>query len=455
MRDQVEATNFEHLNEWLEFGDWLLSNPVHNLEDTEDTPDDPRWCSSRETVSTFIEVCLKKLEDLPVSAREHIAKLLEALCMHADRYLDQRAEDNLSESNFIDEAINNPRGRALKDFISFSSWLRRYDSDYEATGLTATLEKRLGPKAKLPLTLPEYAILGMSYNRILYLNKAWATKHKSDIFPKDDLPAWVAAFGSFVGYNRPFKPTFEIIQDDLDFALKFLIDSKTRVSPQDKQSELFGRPSKLNNAEEKLKECIGQHLFHYYLWGLYPLRGLEMSNDRCSLLERFYQATNNNTGHWSNLFNYVGRILSNTREQLDQEQQDKIIAFFDWRVSVKEPTELEQFAFWLQAECLEAEWRLEAFSKILDICKAEDVSIAIELEALCEMLPDYTAKVVECFAKLTDGHGDDNVYIRTEEAKTILKAGLASPEQDVHENAKRAQDNLLNVGRFELLELED
>ena len=39
---------------------------------------------------------------------------------------------------------------------------------------------------------------------------------------------------------------------------------------------------------------------------------------------------------------------------------------------------------------------------------------------------DHTAKVLECFAKLTDRERYDNIYIQTKEAKTILKAGLTA-----------------------------
>ena len=68
------------------------------------------------------------------------------------------------------------------------------------------------------------------------------------------------------------------------------------------------------------------------------------------------------------------------------------------------------------------------------------------------MLPKNTDLVVECFAKLTDGI-NNNIYIQTEEAKTILKIGLNSTDTIVFENAERALNNLLREGRFDLLEL--
>ena len=154
------------------------------------------------------------------------------------------------------------------------------------------------------------------------------------------------------------------------------------------------------------------------------------------------------------MFGDVGHYLWNS-EHLDKSLEDRIIAFFDWRFEVKEVTELRQFNFWLQAECLEPEWRLDACSKVLDACKAESVSITIWLKTLCELLPEHTARVVECFAKITDGIGDEDIYIYTENAKTILRAGLESGDEGVRQNAERARENLFREGEFDLLDMDD
>ena len=69
------------------------------------------------------------------------------------------------------------------------------------------------------------------------------------------------------------------------------------------------------------------------------------------------------------------------------------------------------------------------------------------------MLPKHTAEVVECFLKLTDGIHNKNIYIQTEEAKTILKAGLHSSDTIVHENAERALNNLLRADKLEFMNL--
>ena len=423
MQADVKEKHFNNLREWIGFCKWVLSHPDDSNQaeynrHSDESREKPQWSNSRWAVADFIGVCLRKDVNAPLHARKNLVKLLEMLFTQFDWRLDR----NLNQYDPITDNVNSPRVKALMELVSLGLWLRRNDSSSNASEVTTILEKRLGPKAELPLTLPEYAILGSNYNWLFYLNEAWATEHKLNFFPKDKLPEWLAAFIRFVAYNSPSKLTFQILRDNFDFALQHLADRKKQDHPR-----------------EEWIDMLGQHLFTYYLWGLYPLRGLVEGNNRCSLLERYYQATDNNREHWANLFYYVGDIPWRT-EQLDKGMKDKILAFFDWRIEVKELIELQQFNLWLEAESLDAEWRLDACSKILDACKAERVSIPIPVEALCEMLPNHTAKVVECFAKLTDGCGDDSIFIYTEEAKTILKAGLASADRDVHQNAERAHE---------------
>ena len=443
MQEDIKEKNLEKLNEWLTFSEWVLSHPDQGYEGDDslgiqgdESRTRPNWYNSRRSVVGFIEVCLET--NVPVFARGQLAKLLKMLCTQFDSWLDLDKRILLNRNDPYAEGINNTRSRALEMVIKFGFWLRRHDSASELPEMTTILEKRFAPETEYPLTLPEYAVLGKNYNQIFSLNEAWTIEHKSDFFPQDTLPAWLVAFSSFVGYNRPFKPTFEILRDDFYFALQHIADFNKR-----------------NTSGKEQIDILSQHLFHYYLWEMYPLRGLVGNNNHCSLLERYYQVTNDDREHWANLFDYVGRTLRSTSEQLAKDLEDRIKAFFNWRLNEEVPTELQQFTFWLKAKCLDAEWRLDAYSKILDVCKVEGTSIAMQVKTLRELLPDHTAKVLECFAKLTDRSGDNNIYIQTEEAKTILKAGLKSSDESVRQNAERARENLLREGRFDLLDLDD
>ena len=453
MQDRIEAKNFDKLNDWLVFCNRVLLHTEHKLANDRKQADEssevPEWNSPRWTVGDFIRVCLDKDTDMPISARGKMGNLLDTLCTQFDWYLDRETTPNKPQTNLADKGINNPRGKALKDLINFGFWLRQHNLESESREVTKILEKRFATDSQYPLTLPEYAILGMSYTQIMSLDRKWTIKNKSNFFPQDTASQWLAAFGSYVEYNRASEPAFEIHREEYSFALQLLGDLNKQHCPEDKSTGIFDRRTRENSPEEKLVSILGRHLFIYYLWEMYPLKG------ETSLLERYYQITDANRERWGYLFEYVGRTLRDTSEQPEQNLMDRIIDFFDWRVEVEEPLELRQFNFWLEAKWLTPKWRLDACAKILDICKLNRVSIIIPLDALCEMLPDHTARVVACFARLTDDIGDDNIYIYTDEAKTILSAGLGSSDHDVRKNAERAHENLLRIGRFDLMKLDD
>ena len=66
------------------------------------------------------------------------------------------------------------------------------------------------------------------------------------------------------------------------------------------------------------------------------------------------------------------------------------------------------------------------------------------------MLAEHTAKVVECFAKLTDRLPNDMTDIPAEHAKPILQAGLKSSDETVRQHAEHAQESLLSRGLLDI-----
>ena len=436
MQANVKEKNSDQLNEWLRFSEWVLSHSdqphKRDYKQGDESKEEPNWSNSRRAVGDFISVCLEKDVDVPISEREQLAKLLEMLCTQFDWNLDVSHLSRLNRNDPLTEGVNNTRSRALEDLVKFGFWVRRHEPECGVPEVTTLLEKRFSSEADYPLTLPEYAILGKNYLSIYRFNEKWAIKHKSDFFSQTQSKRqeWGAAFSSFVLCNGAVKPIFEILKDDFNFALQHLSDLK--------KHDLISRHP---------IEVLGERLFNYYLWEMFPLKGQE------SLLEQFYQQTDKKREHWANLFKDIGHRLSSTGKHLDQSVKDRIKNFFKWRLKQEEPTELRYFTYWLQAECLDAKWRLKAYSKVIDVCKGEIEDWEIYLKELCQMLPKHTAEVVECFVKLTDRIRNKNIYIQTEEAKTILKTGLNSTDTIVFEDAERALNNLLRADKLEFLDL--
>ena len=437
MQERVKAKDFDKLNEWLPFCEWVLSHPDQEHEEGyrrgDASRENPCWRNSRRAVGDFVETCLKNDVDVPITTRDPLAKLLEMLCTQFDWRLDRNNPIVLNRDDQLAEAINNTRSRAMESLVHFGSWLRRHDQREDISTITTILEKRFSSETDYPLSLPEYAILGSRYGNVFSLNKTWAIEHKSHFFPQDKLRAWSEVFKNFLRFHRPFKPTFEVLRDDFDFALEHLQSLRDKEHP-------------INSVD-----TLGQHLFVYYLWEAYPLTGEK------SLLERYYRKTHDDQVRRTNLFGHVGRMLQNSEKHLDHALKERCMQFFDWRFEVGDPTELREFTPWLDAQCLDAGWRLDAYSEILDICisgKVKPFHDILRFKPMVGMLNDHTAKVVECFAKLTGcAFEHDTYFLEADEAKTILKAGLESNDENVRNNAERARENLIRHGRFDFLDV--
>ena len=75
---------------------------------------------------------------------------------------------------------------------------------------------------------------------------------------------------------------------------------------------------------------------------------------------------------------------------------------------------------------MDEEWRLKAYSKVLDVCGSKDFRVSIQVDALLGMLEGHTALVVECFAKLTDIIVKNSiVFIQSDKAEPHPRSGTA------------------------------
>ena len=437
MKEIIDEQNFDQLNQWIEFCSWVLSNQDSAREEGQPDPrdescDHPDWGSARRAVVNFIDACVKKDTEAPISARGGLANLLKQVCNQFDWRLDCDQPVLLNRSNQITEAINNTRSRALESLVNFGFWIRRQLLEDPLPEVTDILSKRLASEAEFPLTLPERALLGMHFGNLCVLNRDWSKEQREVLFPQEDQLIWRDAFGNYILYSRPDKIAFDILRVNFEYALENLNVLKTTKDDGNVQVDR-----------------LGQHLFTYYLWQVYPLVGDE------SLLARFYDKTSDDLSRWAKLFDHVGRSLRNSGKYLDQELVNRAIAYFKWRLEAAEPQELQNFTFWLKAECLNPEWRLLSYSKILDLIGGGEVGRSMEIDTLSELLSDHQSLVVECFAKITDALGQgSHLHISADRAKPILKAGLNADDPQVCSNAERAKENLLRDGRFVYLEVE-
>ncbi len=436
MQERVASGKFDVLDKCLDFCNWVLSHSEHSNEIeanfSNDFREPPGWQSSRRAVGDFVGTCLEENVNVSITARQSLVSLLDRLCTQYDKQLDDNEPVLSNLDDHLTEAINITRSRALENLIEFGYWVRRQlqDDQADTPEVFTILEKRLASACGFPLTLPEYALLGLQFGRICGLNRNWADQHRSDLFPQESFTSWKEAFGNFLKYNRPYRMAFEIMQDDIRFAL-----------------ENTGKFKTGSNATRNLTDMLGEHLFTYYLWDYFPLTGKD------SLLERFYEKTQDDRDRWSQLFDFVGRSVKSSGKHLREDLKERIIKFFGWRFEKKESIELKEFTYWLEAECLDPEWRLQSYSSTLDVGGSVDIGLYSQVKALRKMLDKNIPLVVECFAKLVERavENDSTNYIASDEARPILRAGLANSDTTVQQNAKEARETLLQRGHLDLL----
>ena len=444
MLARVEAGNCEQLNRWFGFSQWVLSRQDDDYESSvrysDSLREDLSWRSSRRAIGDFVKICLKEEINVPISAREKLAGLLEALCTQFDWGLDRERSVLQIPDDPLTDAINTTRGRALETLIDFGIWVRGYNNKADVFEITSILEQRFHHEAECPLTMPEYAVLGRNFPHFHLLFKPWVVDHKSVFFPQDNMPVWLVGFGSLLIWNRPAKLMFEIIRDDFEFALKHVDELKQQ-----------------NQTGRELLDVLGEHLFIYCAWGVIPLK------EDSSLLDRFYQTFNGERQRWATLFDFVGRSLSSTTtQQLDDALNDKVIAFFEWRLVEGEPQELREFTYWLEAECLEPNWRLDAYSRILDVPDVLNMAFgepqyaSLHTMALRKLVPIHTEQVLRCFEKLIKTMRAENLdYIPVVETKAILKAGFSHEDENVCKTAERIREALLRGGQLGFFDLDE
>ena len=435
MQEYIRGGNSSRLLETFDFCEWVLSHPDGELrggfESGDESAKDPNWNSSRRAVCNLIEVCLTQDVGLPSSSSGKLAQLLEMLCTQFDWRLYINKQVFPGREDQYAEAINNTRSLALQHLIRFGLWKRGNDSQSDITAVTNILERRLSSTSDIPLALPERAALAVNYPYMLYLDEAWSTEHKSDFFPQNTLHEWRVAFASLLRYTSPNKQLFEVLREDYGKAVQHLT-----------------KPEQGDDWTERVGYLLGRDLFLYYMWGMFPLEG------EGSLLNGFYRKVEGDTKMGTSLFRRIGANLQNSSGPLDKSLLNRLISFFEWRLEKRRFKEMEGFDLWLAAECLDPDWRLDSYLRILEIGQPEGWEIYGHVKALHEMLFEQTAKVLQCFAKLTGGLQIDASHIRSEAAKDIILAGLESEDDAVRRNAEIARHNLLSRGNFEILGLQ-
>ena len=93
MQADVKTKNFNKLDEWLAFSEWVLTYPAGEYNDgyrrSDESRENPDWSRTRRSIGAFIGVCFEEDVNVPITAQGKLAKLLETLCTQFDWRLDK------------------------------------------------------------------------------------------------------------------------------------------------------------------------------------------------------------------------------------------------------------------------------------------------------------------------------------------------------------------------------
>lgn len=417
----VKDGKTDQLQTWFEVCDLVVRQTATAHDNGhEGSAEKPNWNSARRAAVDFLDLAVDpKQKPIDPKWSGRVWPLIVALATGADPDLENDAG---SKRETISTAINRTRSRALETVLEIADWAKKPALMHQL------LEQRFAGVP--PLTLPERALLAMNFPRIYLLDAAWAKAHVKDLFPRDDYSQWVAIFGAYLLNSRAFTDLYPLVEGEFNHAL---VDLKVfETDRHDRDAQMVDR--------------MGDHLFMYYVQGLFPATG-----DKSHLKRFLEQVPAGVRGH---LFHHVGGLLNNSAPPLPDKIWTRVQVYFKERLAKRDSLELTHFALWLKAKCLPVKWRLTSFLALLDQAPEKEISVFGEVETLAELRKEELGLAVECFMKMTGLiPAIPHFYIKEEDAKALIKDGLASADPIIVQNAKKARENLLANGQSGYMEL--
>jgi len=414
----IYIRGFYKLEDLFDYCDWVLS-----LSDTSTQRGKKEQCQltsvhhdlepSRKAVVNFIDGCVSA--NVPISARDSLAGLLAKVCNHVDTGLDNNSSDYPNVQSQIKKGLINSRSYGLKVLISFGDWVRSHLPNDTVPEVTDILSKRIIKPAKIPLTEPEYAILGQNFRRLYDLHPEWTSQHRKLIFPRENKSNWKCSFGSYLYYNPPM----EFLMDEYDYTLENL--------------QLFNH----DNDQSSNITNLGMGVFYLYLQEVYDL------TSENSLLNKFYTKTYDYPRYWKFLFFAVGRSLLFGPVK---EYKDRAVDFLNWRLEVGQSQELRNFYGWMGADCLEPSLRLNSYLKILNLPRDEQLDELIDIRPILFLHQKEELLVVKCIAKLAELFPRKHFMSENEltDLAPLLEASLKSKDSEIVQLARYIKEKLFD-----------
>lgn len=400
------------------------------------------WREARRTIADIIGLGVSAEENLaiPLGLRESLWSVLTPLTSDPDPTQDYELEHfntdkDISAANL---AINTVRGEAIHSVIRYALWLRRSQKllDFDKMPeIRQVLQEHLDPN--LDASLAIRSTYGQWFPWLALLDENWIIQNISGIFPHQaELKMfWEAAWNSYIVLCSPYDNAFNLLADEYKHAIEQI------------SSEADIRPGYLDR-----DKSLAHHLMTYYWRG-------KISLNNSDLLVKFYDVAP--IALHKEALEFVGRSLHNTKEDIDSDIQERLIALWEFRLSIiqntmqlgTDPDELSAYGWWFASAKLEPTWSISQLKLVLEIVDYIEADNLV-VERLAELAETHLKLVLECLQMIVEKNKTEwRVYGWDDEARRILVLALQSKSTNHQNTAKAIIDCLGRRGYWKFREI--
>jgi hypothetical protein len=432
---------------------WVLSRPIG--ECTISTPEqepfqDKDWQWTRNAVSDFIkQVCAargEKVPRYPIALRERLWALLEVL--HRDRgesgLVHDPAKDDPRVRDYLDVAINSPRGKAVEAVIDYGRWLIDHTKQAGAKQTETSGHFELAPEIKAVLewhvaapnrSREALAIVGAHINVVYVLGKLWLGENAAVIFNLEGIeseparPEGWAAWNAYLCWTQPHIEFYRLFKRQ--FACAVEQAAKVQLPKQ--------------RAHAQPMEHLGRHLVAFYGRGQLGL------DDDGGLLRRFLsEAAPDIRRH---AIEFVGPSLEGD-QKIPKEAIERFMTLWDtyWadkgKADAAEKPDAHLFGAWFGCGKFPAEWALDRLEQFMEVVELPEPDHSL-MKQLAVLAPGNIERVTLIVDRMIRADKEGwHVYGWRESIRQILEGALKAGDS-ARETAGKMIDHLGRRGYLE------
>ncbi len=448
MREAVSSGREIDLSGVLKLCQWVISQPVEKRT----TPGyeqgllvDRDWQWTRDEICGFLRtVCTVDSGGVakysPEDLREQVWELLNPLCHDRPGSLHEssHSQGDPRVQDYLNFAINTPRGRALETAIEYARWVANHVKQVDGKNeivpggfdvmpeVRQMLEWQLAEANK---TVEAAAILGARTGLLWWIDKQWLTDKICHLFPLDAMretppvPESWAGWNAFLVWSGPHIEFYRALKPQFAHAVE----------------QVGNVESKGGHREEPVRR-LGEHLM--ILYG----RGHLALDEDDGLIRRFI--ANANSALRRHTISFVGQSLDGDAE-IPKEVIERFMALWEeyWLgFGMKDAAEKPDtwlFGWWFSCGRFPEQWALEQLEKFVEVSSTPEPDHAI-MKKLAEIAHFDIARSVRILDSVFRG---DKEGWRISSCADQAKAILGEAMKDTGEAKEKAVALINYLGR--------